>query len=178
MPRDSRMSFKALLSLPQLLMCLLLCNLAQAQPLPPPSRTVFKCDEGGRVVYSDRPCLGAKKIEVEPTRGVSRLSGRERVGSDVQREVFRENVAEALRPATDMNPRPRSAAGAGGPAGMPETGRADPPARAGRGAGQWPGFCRGPAAPLQSAQPFPRVGVLRLAVPGRAGKKVAFRRTS
>lgn len=99
------MSFKALLPFPQLLMCLLLCNLAQAQPLPPPSRTVFKCDEGGQVVYSDRPCLGAKKIEVEPTRGVSRLSGRERVGSDVQREVFRENMAEALRPATGMNPR-------------------------------------------------------------------------
>lgn len=100
------MSFRVLLPFPQLVTCcLLLCSLAQAQPLPPPSRTVFKCDEGGRVVYSDRPCLGATKIEVEPTRGVSRLSGRERVGSDVQREVFRENMAEALRPVTGMNPR-------------------------------------------------------------------------
>ena len=91
--------------MPQLLTCLLLCSLAEAQPLPPPSRTVFKCEEGGRVVYSDRPCLRATKIEVEPTRGVSRLSGRERVGNDVQREVIREQIAEALRPATGINPK-------------------------------------------------------------------------
>ena len=82
-----------------------LASFASAQSLPSPSRTVFKCDEGGRVVYSDVPCMGAKKVEVEPTRGVSKLSGKERVGDDVRREVFREQVAEALRPIGGMNPR-------------------------------------------------------------------------
>lgn len=40
---------------------------ASAQNLPPPSRTVFRCDLDGKVTYSDSPCLGACTIEVEPT---------------------------------------------------------------------------------------------------------------
>lgn len=76
-----------------------------AQSLPPPARTVFRCEEGGRVVYSDVPCMGARKIEVEPTRGVSRLSGQERIGQDVRNEHMREAFAEALKPVTGMNPR-------------------------------------------------------------------------
>ena len=78
---------------------------AEAQSLPAPARTVFKCEEGGRIVYSDSPCLGAKKIDVEPTRGVSRLSGKERVGNDVQREVFEEQLGEAIRPISGMSPK-------------------------------------------------------------------------
>jgi len=80
-------------------------GLAEAQSLPAPSRTVFRCEEGGKVVYSDSPCLGAKAINVAPTRGVSKLSGRERVGNDVQREVFQEQMAEAIRPLSGMNPK-------------------------------------------------------------------------
>lgn len=76
-----------------------------AQSLPPPSRTVFKCEEGGKTVYSDAPCVGAKKIDVEPTRGVSKLSGRERIGRDVQHEQFREQLSEAIRPISGMRPR-------------------------------------------------------------------------
>lgn len=78
-------------------------SLVAAQSLPAPSRTVFRCEEGGKIVYSDSPCLGAKAINVEPTRGVSKLSGRERVGNDVQREVLQEHVAEAIRPLSGMN---------------------------------------------------------------------------
>lgn len=71
-----------------------------AQSLPSPSRTVFKCDVGGKVTYSDSPCLGAQKIDIEPTRGVSKLSGVERIGADVRREQNRELIAEAIRPIT------------------------------------------------------------------------------
>ncbi len=78
---------------------------AMAQSLPPPSRTVFRCEEGGKVVYSDSPCLGAKRIDVEPTRGVSKLSGQERTGRDVAHEKFREQVSEAIRPLSGMNPK-------------------------------------------------------------------------
>lgn len=67
---------------------------AHAQSLPPPAKTVFKCEENGRVVYSDSPCLGAKTVDVEPPRGVSRLSGHERVNAQVHlfelRKRFRE----------------------------------------------------------------------------------------
>ncbi|MBP8132938.1 MAG: hypothetical protein KAY13_01605 [Zoogloea sp.] len=57
------------------------------------------------MVYSDSPCVGARKIDVEPTRGVSKLSGRERVGRDVQHEQFREQLAEAIRPISGMDAR-------------------------------------------------------------------------
>lgn len=78
---------------------------ANAQSLPPPAKTVFKCEEGGKIVYSDSPCLGARKIDVEPTRGVSKLSGKERIGSAVQNERLQEQIAEAVRPITGMNPK-------------------------------------------------------------------------
>lgn len=57
------------------------------------------------MVYSDSPCLGAKRIDVEPTRGVSKLSGQERTGRDVAHEKFREQVSEAIRPLSGMNPK-------------------------------------------------------------------------
>jgi hypothetical protein len=74
-----------------------------AQNLPPPSRTMYKCKVNGTTTYSDMPCLGAEKLEVEPTRGVSKLSGSERIGSDVSRERWREGLAEAVRPITGMD---------------------------------------------------------------------------
>lgn len=76
-----------------------------SQSLPPASRTVYKCEQQGRVVYSDSPCLGAQKLEIEPTRGLNASSGRERTGPDVQREKQRELVAEAVRPLTGMEAR-------------------------------------------------------------------------
>lgn len=74
-----------------------------AQGLPSPSRTLFKCVIGGKVSYSDSPCLGAEKIDIEPTRGVSKLSGSERIGNDVRREQHRELIAEAIRPIAGMD---------------------------------------------------------------------------
>lgn len=68
------------------------------QQLPPPSRTVFKCESDGKVVYSDSPCLGAKRVDVEPTRGLNKSSGTEKLGSDVRRERQNEQMAQALKP--------------------------------------------------------------------------------
>lgn len=76
---------------------------AYSQKLPPTSRAVFKCEVAGKVVYSDAPCLGAQKIDVEPTRGLSKTSGREQVGNDVRREQNREMFADAIRPLTGMD---------------------------------------------------------------------------
>lgn len=81
-----------------------LVNLAFAQStLPPTSRTVYKCSEKGKTVYSDAPCLGATKVDVEPTRGFNKDTGREIVGADVQREHRREIWADALQPLTGMD---------------------------------------------------------------------------
>ncbi|AWG45916.1 MULTISPECIES: hypothetical protein [unclassified Massilia] len=74
-----------------------------AQTLHAPSRTLFKCQDHGKITYSDSPCLGAEKLEVEPTRGVNKLSGKERVGADVRRELNQEMFANAVRPLTGLD---------------------------------------------------------------------------
>lgn len=78
-----------------------LTGMATAQSLPAPSRTVFKCEEAGKVVYSDSPCLGAKRVDVEPTRGLDQMSGKKQVGQDVRREQRQEVMAQALKPLTN-----------------------------------------------------------------------------
>jgi hypothetical protein len=84
---------------------------ALAQKLPAPSRTVYKCEVSGKVVYSDDPCVGAQKLDVEPTRGVDKSAGPRRRGADVQREHHREAVAEAIRPVTGMDAKQLDKAG-------------------------------------------------------------------
>jgi hypothetical protein len=69
-----------------------------AQKLPSPSREVFRCEVDGKVAYSDAPCLGAQKVNVEPTRGLDASSGQRRIGADVRREQVNEAFADALRP--------------------------------------------------------------------------------
>lgn len=96
----SRAALSLLLCLPSLIAA---ASQVSAQALQPPSRNVFKCDQGGKTVFSDAPCLGAQRIEVEPTRGVSKLSGKERIGADVQHEHFREQMSDAIRPLSGMD---------------------------------------------------------------------------
>lgn len=84
---------------------------ALAQKLPAPSRTVYKCEVNGKVVYSDDPCVGAQKMEIEPTRGVNRTTGVKREGADVRREHQREGFAEAVRPITGMDAKQMDKAG-------------------------------------------------------------------
>lgn len=86
-------------------------TLGHAQELPPVSRTVFKCQVAGKTVYSDSPCLGARQIDIEPTRGLNQTSGRVRVGADVAREQWRETLAEALHPLTGMDAKQRAVHG-------------------------------------------------------------------
>ena len=52
---------------------------AQSIKLDKPTRTVYKCNTDGKVVYSDTPCLGAERIDAEPTRGLDKSSGASRV---------------------------------------------------------------------------------------------------
>jgi hypothetical protein len=79
-----------------------------AQTLPPPSRTVYKCEDGKKVHYSDTPCLGAKRVDVEPTRGLNKSSGRVQTGRDVQDEKLNELMTEAFRPLINETPAQRA----------------------------------------------------------------------
>jgi hypothetical protein len=76
---------------------------AQGLSLPPPSRTVYKCVVNKKTVYTDEPCIGAEKVDVEPTRGLNKSTGRELTGKDVARERNNEFIAESLKPLTGMN---------------------------------------------------------------------------
>ena len=79
-----------------------------AQKLPPPSRTVFRCEVAGKVTYSDAPCLGATKVDVEPTRGLNKSTGTERIGADVRKERLNEQLAEAFKPVLNETPEQRA----------------------------------------------------------------------
>lgn len=68
------------------------------------SRTIYKCEDGNKVVYSDAPCLGATKLDITPTRGLNKSTGRELIGSDIRNEIRREQMADALRPLTGLSP--------------------------------------------------------------------------
>lgn len=81
------------------------------QGLPPPSRTVYKCEDGKQVHYSDSPCLGAKKVDVEPTRGLNKSTGQELQGRDVRHERQREAFANGLKPVTGLDARQLDQAG-------------------------------------------------------------------
>lgn len=79
-----------------------------AHTLPPPSRTVFKCEVNGKVVYSDEPCPDAKLVDVTPTRGLDKSSGKVWTGDDVRREKHNEVMSEALRPILNETPEQRA----------------------------------------------------------------------
>ncbi|HEX9171091.1 MAG TPA: hypothetical protein VF861_00350 [Telluria sp.] len=76
-----------------------------ADPLPAPSRTMYKCMDGKKLTYTDQPCLGAQRLDVVPSRGLNKLSGTERTGADVANERRRENFAAAIQPLTGMQPQ-------------------------------------------------------------------------
>lgn len=41
--------------------------------LPAQSRTIYRCEVNGKIACTDKPCLGAKRLDVVPTRGVDKL---------------------------------------------------------------------------------------------------------
>lgn len=81
-----------------LMMAFLLTTQAHAQ------KPVYRCETGGKVSYSNEPCLGAKEIDTTPTQGMDRTSGQSRKGADVQRHELDGVMAEALKPLTGMTP--------------------------------------------------------------------------
>jgi hypothetical protein len=78
---------------------------AQTLSLPAASRTVYKCTVNNKIVYTDEPCMGAQVVDVEPTRGMNKSTGRELTGADVQAEKFREQLADGIKPITGLSPQ-------------------------------------------------------------------------
>lgn len=74
-----------------------------AQPLPAPSRVIYKCEVGGKIAYTDEPCLGAKRMDIQPSRGLDKFSGKQMTGSDVRQEIHTEMMADAIRPLSGLD---------------------------------------------------------------------------
>lgn len=83
---------------------LALSHCAMGQNLPPPSRTVYRCEVDKKVVYSDAPCLGARRVDVTPTQGLDSSTGQRRIGEDVRREQHNATMAKALQPLLGETP--------------------------------------------------------------------------
>lgn len=74
-----------------------------ARSLPAPSRVIYKCEVGGKITYTDEPCLGAKRMDIEPSRGLDKFSGKQMTGADVRQEIHHEMMADAIRPLTGLD---------------------------------------------------------------------------
>lgn len=62
------------------------------------AQQVYRCDTGGKVAYSDAPCVGAKVIDATPTQGMDKMTGQSRKGREVRRDEFNREFDQALRP--------------------------------------------------------------------------------
>lgn len=60
--------------------------------------TVYRCETGGKVNYSDAPCVGGKVVEVTPTQGADKMTGRSLKGNDVRHEESRAVFDTITRP--------------------------------------------------------------------------------
>lgn len=78
---------------------------AQAQP---GGAMTYKCVTGGKVTYTDEPCVGAKVVDTTPTQGLDKITGVSKKGADVQKIEFNKAMAEALKPLFGETPEQRA----------------------------------------------------------------------
>lgn len=84
------------------LYALFFCALSAGQAIA--QKPVYRCEQGGKIAYSDEPCVGAKRVDVTPTRGMDRMTGERRKGADVRREETLESMAEVMKPVLGETP--------------------------------------------------------------------------
>jgi len=69
---------------------------------------VYRCEVNGKISYSDDPCIGAQRVDVTPTRGLDKLSGKSRKGADVRAEELNKHAADVFRPILGETPEQRA----------------------------------------------------------------------
>lgn len=67
------------------------------------SAQIYRCEQGGKVSYSDEPCVGAKVVDATPTQGMDKMTGSTRKGAEVLRDERRKTMDTALQPLTGLN---------------------------------------------------------------------------
>lgn len=69
-------------------------------------KTVYRCEQGGRVTYTDEPCANARAVDVTPTEGLNKWSGQERVAPQLQQQRAAQQVREVMPGAPALKPAP------------------------------------------------------------------------
>lgn len=69
---------------------------------------VYRCEMNGKISYSDEPCMGAKRVDVRPTRGLDKLSGKSSKGAEVRAEEWNKQAADIFRPVFRETPDQRA----------------------------------------------------------------------
>lgn len=64
---------------------------------------VYRCETAGKVAYSDTPCVGATVVDITPTQGMDKMSGKSRKSYELQRADVTHAVDDALKPLTDKS---------------------------------------------------------------------------
>ena len=67
------------------------------------SAQVYRCEHGGKVSYSDEPCVGAKMVDATPTQGMDKMTGSSRKGAEALRDERRKIMDSAFQPLTGLN---------------------------------------------------------------------------
>lgn len=67
----------------------------------PESAPTYKCVTGGKVTYTDEPCVGAKLVDTTPTQGFGRISSRSRKGAGVRKSRRPKTAADISNPFFD-----------------------------------------------------------------------------
>lgn len=76
--------------------------------ISPSMAQVYRCEVNGKASYSDEPCLAAKRVDVTPTRGLDKLSGKSQKGREVRREEHNKILADVERPLLRRTPEERA----------------------------------------------------------------------
>lgn len=87
-----------------------LLTMSAAALAQPRGALTYKCVTGGKVSYSDEPCVGAKVVDTTPTQGMDKISGTSRKGTDVMKAEHNKIMADALKPILGQTPQERATA--------------------------------------------------------------------
>lgn len=85
-----------------------LLTMSAAALAQPGGALTYKCVTGGKVSYSDEPCVGAKVVDTTPTQGLDKITGVSKKGADVQKIEFNKAMAEAWKPLLGETPEQRA----------------------------------------------------------------------
>jgi len=76
--------------------------LSAAVHAQPENAPTYKCVTGGKVTYTDAPCVGGKLVDTTPTQGFGRMSSPSPKGTGTRKSRRHKPAAEVSNPFFDQ----------------------------------------------------------------------------